>query len=151
MQKLCNSSFKSFRIIDEDLASVIFNPTWIQWDKPTIVGAAILDLAKAFMFKFHYTQVKPNLKLQLLYSDTEDSFIYVVKTNDVYEDLKKTSEQFDFSNFPKNFIIVQRLELTESFEVERRVSMEKNRGTCWPKTETILLEDLRLVSLENLV
>ena len=101
MQKLCNSAFKSFQIIDEDLASVKFNPTWIHWDKPTLFGAAILDPARAFMFNFHYTQVKPNLNLELLYSDTEDSFISVVKTNDVYEVLKEMSEHFDFSNFPK--------------------------------------------------
>ena len=52
------------------------------------------------MFNFHHTQMRPNLNLKLLYSDT-DSFLYVVKTNDVYEDLKEMSEHFDFSNFPK--------------------------------------------------
>ena len=97
MQKLCNSSLKCFQITDEDLA---FRPTSIRWDKPTIVGAVILDLAKAFTFNYHHTQMKPKLNLELLYSDT-NSFIYVVKTNDVYEDLKKMSEHSDFSNFPK--------------------------------------------------
>ena len=52
------------------------------------------------MFNFHYTQMKPDLNLELLYSDT-DSFIYVVKTNVAYEDLKEMIEHFDFSNFPK--------------------------------------------------
>ena len=109
MQKLCNSSLKSFQIIDEDLASVKFNPTSIRWDEPTIVGVLILDLAKApLMFNFHHTQIKPNLNLELLYLDT-DSFIYVVKTNEVYEDLKEMNEH----QFSKNFTIVQRLEPTK--------------------------------------
>ena len=44
--------------------------------------------------------MKPNLNLELLCSDTY-SFIYVVNTNDFYEELKEMSEHFDFSNFPK--------------------------------------------------
>ena len=53
-----------------------------------IIGATILDLAKRFMFQFHYLKMKPNRHLELLYSDT-DSFIYAIKTNDVYRDLEK--------------------------------------------------------------
>ena len=52
-QKSCISSLKSFQIIDEDLQSVTFNPTSDRWDKATLVGAVVLDLAKAFMFVFH--------------------------------------------------------------------------------------------------
>ena len=40
---------------------------------------------------------KPNLNLELLYSDT-DSFIYTIKTDDVYRDLEKIKTVFDFSN-----------------------------------------------------
>ena len=133
MQKLCNSSLNSFQIKDEGLASLTFNPTSIRWDKPTIVGAVILDLAKAFTFNFHYTQVKPNLNLELLYSDT-NSFIYVVKTNDVYEDLKEMSEHYDFSNFPKTLPLYSD---SNRRKVERRVRREFNRGICWPKTATL--------------
>ena len=52
----------------------------------------------ALMFNFHYTQM--NFYLELFYSDT-DSFIYVVKTNDVFDKLKEISEQFEFSFFSK--------------------------------------------------
>ena len=41
--------------------------------------------------------MKPNLNLELLYSDT-DSFIYAIKTDDVYRDLEKLKADFDFSN-----------------------------------------------------
>ena len=60
-----------------------------------IVGATILDLAKRFMFQFHYQKMKPNRNLELLYSDT-DSFIYAIKTDDVYRDLVKIKADFDF-------------------------------------------------------
>ena len=46
LQKLCQSSLKSIQIIHEDLATITFNPSSILWDKPTIVGAVILDIAK---------------------------------------------------------------------------------------------------------
>ena len=100
LQKLCQSSLKSFQIIHEDLATITFNPSSIRWDKPTIVGAVILDIAKKYMFETHYVQMKPNFNLELLYSDT-DSFIYVIKCYDIYEELKEMGHLFDFSNYPK--------------------------------------------------
>ena len=53
-----------------------------------IVGATILDLANRFMFQFHYQKMKPNLNLELFYSDTY-IFIYAIKTDDVYRGLEK--------------------------------------------------------------
>ena len=69
-----------------------------------IIGAIILDLSKRFMFYFHYRQTKANMNLELLYSDT-DSFICAIKTDDVYADLQKMNDGFDFSNYPNdNFL-----------------------------------------------
>ena len=89
---------KSFQFIDDQLATISFSVTKTLRDKPMIVGATILDLAKRFMFQFHYQKMKPNLNLELLYSDT-DSFIYAIKTDDVYRDLEKIKADFDFSNY----------------------------------------------------
>ena len=100
LQKLSQSSLKSFQIIHEDLATITFNPSSIRWDKPTIVGAVILDIAKKYMFETHYVQMKPNFNLELLYSDT-DSFIYMIKCDDIYKELKEMGHLFDFSNYPK--------------------------------------------------
>ena len=71
-------------------------------DKPTIVGACILYLAKKFMFEFHYKVMKKNFDCNLLYSDT-DSFVYEVRSRDFFAEIqrkKSVNEQFDFSNFP---------------------------------------------------
>ena len=94
---------KTFQILADDLATVSLNQTEILWDKPTIVGACILDLSKKFMYAFHYKTMKQNFDCKLLYSDT-DSFVYEVQTEDFYADIdsKQLRQQFDFSNFPKN-------------------------------------------------
>ena len=73
-----------------------------------IIGASILDLSKRFMFYFHYWQAKANINLKLLYSDT-DSFICAIKTNDVYADLQKMNDGFDFSNYPNNHFLFSKV------------------------------------------
>ena len=50
--------YQSSKIISEDLVTVCLQQSEILWDKPTIVGACILDLAKKFMFEFHYKVMK---------------------------------------------------------------------------------------------
>ena len=88
LQKTALSTMKNFQILDDQLATINFSVTKRLWHKPMIVGATIPYLAKRFMFQFHYQELKPNLNLQLLYSDT-DSFIYAIKIDDVYRDLEK--------------------------------------------------------------
>ena len=69
-----------------------------------IIGATILDLSKRVMFYFHYRQMIVNMYLELLYSDT-DLFNYAVKTEDVYADLRKLTDNFDFSNCPSDHFL----------------------------------------------
>ena len=95
---------KAFKIIDENLATISLNQSEIEWDKPTIVGACILDLSKKFMYDFHYNTMKKHFNCKLLYSDT-DSFVYEIFSNDFFADLKRKTtvkDLFDFSNFPTN-------------------------------------------------
>ena len=72
---------------------------WIYWNKLTIVGACVLDLAKLHMFQFHYTVMKPNFDCKVLYSDT-DSLLNRINTIDVYEDIHQkiyNLQHFDLS------------------------------------------------------
>ena len=94
-------NMKSFKIINQNLAVICMRKTKILWQKPTIVGATILDLSKAFMFQYHYEHMKKWFNCTLLYSDT-DSLTYAIKTEDLYKDLQKPhiKEHFDFSNYP---------------------------------------------------
>ena len=46
------------KIIDENLTLITKKKQSILWNKPTIVGASILDLSKLFMLEFHYNVMK---------------------------------------------------------------------------------------------
>ena len=95
---------KSFKIIYENMATISLNQIEIEWYKPTIVGACILDLSRKFMLDFHYNTMKEHFNCKLLYSDT-DSFVYEIFSNDFFADLKQKStvkDLFDCSNFLTN-------------------------------------------------
>ena len=97
-----NHLFQAFKIFDQNLAALIVRKRMILWNKPTIVGASILDLAKYYMYNFHYNVMKPNFDCRLMYSDT-DSLLYEVKGKDFYKELETNRDlrqNFDLSNYP---------------------------------------------------
>ena len=104
LQKTALSTLKSFQTLGDQLATISFSVTKILWDKPMIVVAAILDLAMCYIIQFLYQKKKPNLNLELLYSDT-DSFIYAIKTDEVYREIEKTEAAFDYSNFDEDHVL----------------------------------------------
>ena len=53
------------------------------------------------MYEFHYKYVKSNHSANLLFTDT-DSLVYVIKTENVYEDFYKDKNLFDFSDYSLN-------------------------------------------------
>ena len=59
-----------------------------------------LDLSKLLKYKFHYDYIKNKYgnNSRLLFTAT-DSLVYKIKTKDVYEDVSKDKEMFDFSNY----------------------------------------------------
>ncbi|XP_075240282.1 uncharacterized protein LOC142335839 [Convolutriloba macropyga] len=75
----------------------------IFWDKPTPVGAAILDLSKLSLYGFHYNEMKPRYgqKILVTYKDT-DSLLYRVETDDLYEDMKEFKHLLDLSDYPSD-------------------------------------------------
>ena len=97
-----NHLFQAFKIFDQNLAAFIVRKRMILWNKPTIVGASILDLAKYYMYNFHYNVMKPNFDCRLMYSDT-DSLLYEIKGKDFYKELETNRDlrqNFDLSNYP---------------------------------------------------
>ena len=104
LQKTALGTMKSFQITDEEVATVCFAVTSFLWDKPMIIAANILDLSKRLMFYFHNRQMKASMNIELLYSET-DLFIYAIKTEDVYADLQKRTDSFDFSNYPSDHFL----------------------------------------------
>ena len=69
-------------------------------NKPIYCGVSILDLSKSFMYDFYYHHLKKTYKnkITLMYTDT-DSLLCIVKVDDIYEDIKRDAELYDFSNY----------------------------------------------------
>ena len=104
-QRLFNKpKFKDFTIFKNDeLIAVEMVKTQIKYDKPAYLGACILDLSKLLMYQFHYDHIKPMYgdKVNLLFTDT-DSLCYEVQTKDIYDDMLKHKDLYDFSEYPEN-------------------------------------------------
>lgn len=103
---IAHPAFKRLTVFDEDLVAVEMQQTQILRDKPCFIGAAILDISKLTMAKFHYEFIVPEYgeKCELLYRDT-DSFIYFFNgIDDIYADIKKHINRFDTSDYPQDNI-----------------------------------------------
>ena len=100
---IAKPNFHSRAIFDENLVAVQLNKTEICLDKPIYVGFSVLDISKTLMYEFHYGhmfQLYGN-KCKLLYMHT-DSYVYEIKCDDVYEDIKAHIEKFDTSDYPQD-------------------------------------------------
>ena len=93
-------------IFNEDLVAVHMNKKEIKLDKPIINGFIILELSKYLMYDFYYNVLKKRYgdKIKLLMTDT-DSLCVEIETDDVYEDMVKQKEYYDFSEYPKNHFL----------------------------------------------
>lgn len=89
-------------LYNENLAAVHLAKTIVKFDKPIYIGMTILDLSKSVMYAYHYETMLPKYGMEnliLTYMDT-DSFIYYIKTNDLYEDMLSMLEYLDTSDYP---------------------------------------------------
>ena len=68
--------------------------------KPAYIRMCILEVRKVLMCEFYYNYIKSKHgnKSRLLFTDT-DSFMYEIKTEDIYETFGNDREMFDFSNY----------------------------------------------------
>jgi len=101
-QKLTSdASFKSRRIISENLVAIHRRKTEVKLNRPTYVGMCVLDLSKLCMYQFYYDVIKAryNDKAKLLYTDT-DSLIIEIESEDINKDLIDMADYFDFSDYP---------------------------------------------------
>lgn len=97
---IARPNFKRYAIFDENLVAIELNKTHILMNKPIAIGLAVLDISKVVMYDFHYNFMKPKYgeNISLNYTDT-DSFIYHVKTECFYSDMKQDIEKYDTSDY----------------------------------------------------
>ncbi|GFS52373.1 uncharacterized protein NPIL_503241 [Nephila pilipes] len=100
---IAKSNFNRRTIFSENLMAVHLKKNNIKFFKPIQVGMAILDLSKVLKYSFHYEYMKHRYdsKIRLMYTDT-DSFIYEIKTDDFYSDMKDDINLYDTSDYDKN-------------------------------------------------
>ena len=103
----CNRfNFNRFKIFKDDMVVVTLLRKTICWNKPMYLGAAVLDVPKLQLYKFHFGQIVPRYgkNARVLFKDT-DSFFYEIQTADVYEDLEEMKNLVDFSSYPENHFL----------------------------------------------
>ena len=93
------TSCMSHKIYDNNLILIRQSTVALKLNKPPYDGMCILKLSKIWMFEFHFDYIKNknDNKFKLLFTDTS-SLMYVIKTEDVYEDFSSDKEMFNLSN-----------------------------------------------------
>ena len=91
--------FWSFKIINEDLASMELKKQNLVLNRPTYVAFSILELSKVLMYDFHYNHIKCRYgrKAELLFTDT-DSLCYNIFTEDLYNDMEQLKTCLTLAN-----------------------------------------------------
>ena len=71
----------------------------VLYDKPSYIGASVLDLSNLHMMRFHYEVIHKNLEgsYNLIYTDT-DSLVYDIRHHASSEWISENCEHFDSSN-----------------------------------------------------
>ena len=96
--------FEQFHILNENTTLMKLKKSSVKLDKPIYIGFSILDLTKYHMYLLHYKLFKKYYQqnIELIYTDT-DSYVYHIKTENIYDELKNVFEKvMDFSNFSKD-------------------------------------------------
>ena len=99
-KRFARPSFKRCKIFNENLIAIHCMKENLILSRPIQVGFAILELSKCHMYNFHYNVWLPKFpESKLLFTDT-DSLAYSVKNADVYGEMQKMKQVFDFSGYP---------------------------------------------------
>lgn len=76
MTKACNKpQFKGVKPIGENLALVFRQPPRVILDRPYIVGFAVLELSKNYMYRLFYDEIRPHIPSSTVLMSDTDSFI----------------------------------------------------------------------------
>ena len=82
-----NPSYMSHKIFDNNLVAMRKRKLALKLNKKAYIGTCILELSRVLMYKFpqDYIKNKYDNISKLLFTDN-DSLMYEIKTEDVYED-----------------------------------------------------------------
>ncbi|CAC5362594.1 unnamed protein product [Mytilus coruscus] len=95
-------NFKDSTIFNDNFVAIENNVTSVKFNKPIYLGQAILDYSKQLMYDFYYNVVNKLWKKNELIASDTDSIFLNIKTEDIYEDMKKIEDELDTSGYPKD-------------------------------------------------
>ena len=101
---IAKPTFLDRTIYGTNLAAVHMAKRKLLFNKPIFIGMSVLDISKTLMYSYQYDVLLPYYgegNLQLMYMDT-DSFIHLVRTEDIYKDKLNFMAHLDTSYYPKN-------------------------------------------------
>ena len=100
-------TYISHKIFGKNYAAIHEIKPVIKLNKPIYVGfRTVLKLSKWLMYDFHYNFIKKHFDAKLLLTHT-DSLTYVIKSDDVYEELYKPKHLFDFFDKTNKKLLVK--------------------------------------------
>ena len=94
-------AYVTHKLFDKDYAAIHEIKLVLILNRPAYVGFTVLKLSKWLMYDFQYNFIKKNFNAELLFTD-RDSLAYETKSKNVYEELFKWKNLFDFSNYLKD-------------------------------------------------
>jgi len=102
--------FKGRKIFSENLVAVHIKKGLIRMERPIYVGFTVLELSKLCMYQFYYDILKEKYgeNVELAYTDT-DSLLVKITTENIYKDMVKMADHFDFSDYPKDYEVIKLL------------------------------------------
>ena len=94
---IARHTFQRFDIMNKDLTSITMMKDKVLLNRPIYLGFSILDLSKITI----YQQIiaKYGRKVKFAYTDT-DSFVYLIETKNIYDDIAANIDAFDTSDYP---------------------------------------------------
>lgn len=117
-------------------------------NRPIIVGSQILAFAKIHMIRFYYEVIVRHLKSPILcYFDT-DSILFSCLTEDLYQDLGKIKQFFDFSTLPKTHKLYSTENEKKFLYFKDESAGKRIKAFCSPRTKSyaILYEDSSFIN-----
>ena len=98
--KCRSNNFRGRLILDEETVAISSTPPEISRFMAFAVGFSILEFSKLEMYKAWYEKICPQFPTAELCTSDTDSFLFSIKSENVYEDLKKIPNFWDFSTLP---------------------------------------------------
>ena len=101
-KRIAKPNFKTSKRFHDGLLGVELTRSNVELNKPIQIGLAILDISKEHMYDAYYNVLLEHFpRTELLFTDT-DSFCVAIEHPDVYGEMARFADWFDFSEYPRN-------------------------------------------------